>query len=125
MAVRLAVADAGLGQTFLREAVLQTIVCDVDESPGAVEAIAVAAGPSKVLGLRLVLGHVFDGYRGTNGVDLGGVRGHRAGQWLLERVAREHSLDSAAWARSAGSAFRRAQEHSPCPFVVVPRRRRR
>jgi two-component system, NarL family, sensor histidine kinase UhpB len=150
MAVRLAVADAGLGETFLREAVLQTIVCGVDESPGAVEAIAVATGPSKGLGLRLVLGHVFDGYRGTNGVDLGGVRGHRAGQWLLERVAREHSLDSAAdrrcgsrrprersladrwrgggggdrrwlawpvsaWARSAESAFSRAQEHSPLP----------
>jgi nucleotide-binding universal stress UspA family protein len=96
MAVRLGLADAGLNPTFLSEAVMQTIVCAVDESPGAVDAIVVAAGLSKRLGLRLVLAHVVDGYRRTNGVEVGSVPAHREGQRLLERVARTHSLESAA-----------------------------
>jgi nucleotide-binding universal stress UspA family protein len=94
--VRRGVADAGLSQTFLSEAVMQTIVCAVDESPGADEAIEVAAGLSKRLRLRLVLAHVVDGYRRTNGADTGSVQAHRAGQRLLERIARRHKLESAA-----------------------------
>src|SRR5947207_2103161 len=80
----------------LREAVMQTIVCAVDESPGAAEAVAVAAGLSKDLRLRLVLAHVVDGYRHTNGVGMGGVQAQEEGRRLLERVALEHSLVSAA-----------------------------
>ena len=67
MAVRPASADARLNPTLPSEAVMQTIVCAVDESSGAVEAIAVAAGLSRGLRLRLVLAHVVDGYRHTNG----------------------------------------------------------
>jgi nucleotide-binding universal stress UspA family protein len=96
MAVRLGLANAGLNQTFLIEAVMQTIVCAVDESPGAVEAIAVAAGLSRGLRLRLVLAHVVDGYRHTNGVHTASVQAHREGQRLLERVARKHNLETAA-----------------------------
>ncbi|MFL5859647.1 MAG: universal stress protein [Solirubrobacteraceae bacterium] len=72
---------------------MQTIVCAVDESLGAAEAIAVAAGLSERLGLRLVLAHVVDGDRRTNGVRLGGLQAHQAGQRLLERIARKHNLE--------------------------------
>ena len=75
---------------------MQTIVCAVDESPGAAEAISVAAGLSKDLRLRLVLAHVVDGYSRTNGVGMGGVQARQGGQRLLERVARKHSLESGA-----------------------------
>ena len=79
MAVRLGVADAELSPTFRSEAVMQTIVCAVDESPGAAEAIAVAADLSKRLGLRLVLAHVVEGHRRTKGADPGGVQAHSNG----------------------------------------------
>jgi nucleotide-binding universal stress UspA family protein len=75
---------------------MQTIVCAVDESPGAAEAIEVAAGLSKDLGLRLVLAHVVNGDRRRNSVDTGRVQAHRAGHELLQRIARKHSLESAA-----------------------------
>jgi nucleotide-binding universal stress UspA family protein len=130
MAVRLAVADAGLGKTFLREAVLQTIVCAVDESPGAAEAIAVAATLSERLGLRLVLAHVADGYRRTNGADIGGVQEYREGQRLLERIARKHSLESAADRRAevgdrASELSRIAGEEAAVVIVMGSRGRYR
>jgi nucleotide-binding universal stress UspA family protein len=110
--------------------VLQTIVCAVDESPGAAEAIAVAAALSEGLGLRLVLAHVVDGYRRTNGVDLGGVQGHRCGQRLLERVAQTHSLESTADRRAevgdrASELSRIAGEEAAVVIVVGSRGRYR
>ena len=130
MAVRLGLADAELSPTFLSEAVMQTIVCAVDESPGAAEAIAVAAGLSKRLGLRLVLAHVVDGYRRTNGADTDGVQAHRAGQRLLERVARKHSLESVADRRAevgdrASELSRIAGEEAAVVIVVGSRSRYR
>jgi nucleotide-binding universal stress UspA family protein len=108
--------------------VLQTIVCAVDESPGAAEAIAVAAGLSTGLGLRLVLAHVVDGYRRANGVDMGGVQAHRRGQRLLERVARTHGLESAADRRAevgdrASELSRIAGEEAAVVIVVGSRGR--
>jgi len=96
MAVLLGWADAGLSPTFLSEAVMQTIVCAVDESPGADEAIAVASGLSARLRLRLVLAHVVDGSRRTNGADTDSVQARQAGQRLLERIVRKHKLERAA-----------------------------
>jgi nucleotide-binding universal stress UspA family protein len=94
MAVRQGLSDAELSPTFLSEAVMQTIVCAVSESSGGAEAIAVAAGLSKGLGVRLVLAHVVDGYRRSDGVEINGVQAHRAGQLLLDRAARRHSLEN-------------------------------
>ena len=74
---------------------MQTIVCAVDESPGADEAIEVAAGLSARLRLRLVLAHVVDGYHRTNGADTGSMQARQAGQQLLERIARKHKLERA------------------------------
>jgi nucleotide-binding universal stress UspA family protein len=84
----------------LRKAVMQTILCAVDESTGAAEAVAVAAGLSKGLGLRLVLAHVTAGYRRTSGIDTGAVQERDSGRRLLDQVAREHSLESAADCRA-------------------------
>jgi nucleotide-binding universal stress UspA family protein len=95
MAARRGIADAGLTQTS-EGSVMKTIVCAVDESPGAAEAVAVAARLSKALGLRLVLAHVVDGVGRSNGVGMSGVHAHQRGQRLLERVARAHSLESGA-----------------------------
>ena len=75
---------------------MKTIVCAVDESPGAAEAIAVASGLSNDLGLRLVLAHVVDGYPPTNGMTMGGIQAQDGGQRLLERIARTHSLEGGA-----------------------------
>jgi nucleotide-binding universal stress UspA family protein len=86
---------------LLKELVMKTIVCAVDESPGAAEALAVAASLSSDLGLRLVLAHVVDGHRRTNGRVIGGARAQQGGQRLLERVAHKHSL--------GGDADRRAE----------------
>jgi nucleotide-binding universal stress UspA family protein len=67
---------------------MATIVCGVDGSPGAGEAVRVASGLSEALGARLVLAHVAarrEGLRGTQVQD-GATR-------LLERVAQEHGLN--------------------------------
>jgi nucleotide-binding universal stress UspA family protein len=80
---------------------VQTIVCAVDGSAGAAEAVAVAAGLSKGLGLRLVLAHVAVGYRRiTDGVNTSAAHERDSGRRLLDQVAREHSLESAADCRA-------------------------
>ena len=130
MAVRLGVADAELSPTFRSEAVMRTIVCAVDESPGAAEAIAVAADLSMRLGLRLVLAHVVEGHRGTKGADPGGVQAHTTGQRVLEQVARTHNLESVADRRAeAGDRARElsriASEEAAAVIVVGSRGRHR
>jgi nucleotide-binding universal stress UspA family protein len=130
MVVGPVLADAWQRQRVLREAVMQTIMCAVDESPGAAEAIVVAAGLSKTLGLRLVLAHVVDLHRGADGVDLGGVQAHRAGQLLLERIARTYKLETAADRRGevgdrASELSRIASEEVAALIVVGSRGRYR
>lgn len=107
---------------------MQTIVCAVDESPGAAEAVSVAAGLSKDLRLRLVLAHVVDGR--TNGVGTGGVLARQEGQRLLERVALNHSLESAADRRAevgdrVSELSRIASEEAAVVIVVGSRSRYR
>jgi nucleotide-binding universal stress UspA family protein len=92
---------------------MQTIMCAVDESAGAVEAIAVAAGLSKGLGLRLVLAHVVDGDRRTHGADIGRVQAQRAGQRLLERIVRAHLLESAVDRRAEVAVSRGRRPPAP------------
>jgi nucleotide-binding universal stress UspA family protein len=109
---------------------MQTIVCAVDESPGAAEAVSVAAGLSKDLRLRLVLAHVVDGYSRTNGVGIGGMQAREGGQRLLERVALKHSLESAADRRAevgdrVSELSRIASEEAAVVIVVGSRSRYR
>jgi nucleotide-binding universal stress UspA family protein len=128
MAVRLGVADAQLSPTFRSEAVMPTIVCAVDESPGAAEAIAVAVDLSKRLGLRLVLAHVVEGDRRTTGADPNGVGAHITGQRVLEQVTRKHNLESATDRRAeAGDRARElsriASEEAAAVIVIGSRGR--
>jgi nucleotide-binding universal stress UspA family protein len=75
---------------------MATIVCGVDGSPGAGEAVRVAARLSKALGLRLVLAHVAPSRDGLHG-----IAAQDRAVMLLERVAREQGLN--------GDADRRAE----------------
>jgi len=109
---------------------MKTIVCAVDESPGAAEAVAVASGLSNDLGLRLVLAHVVDGYRRTNGAGFNDLQAQQGGQRLLERIARKHSLESAADRRAevgdrASELSRIAGEEAAAVIVVGSRSRHR
>ena len=109
---------------------MQTIVCAVDESPGAAEAVSVAAGLSKDLRLRLVLAHVVHGYRRTNGLGTGGVQAQEEGRRLLERVALKHSLESATDRRAevgdrVSELSRIASEEAAVVIVVGSRSRYR
>jgi nucleotide-binding universal stress UspA family protein len=107
---------------------MQTMLCAVDESAGAAEAVAIAAGLSKGLGLRLVLAHVVAGYHHGNGVDLGGVQKQDSGKQLLERVARKHSLEGVADRRAEvgdpGSELSRIAGEEAAVVIVVGSRRR-
>jgi nucleotide-binding universal stress UspA family protein len=109
---------------------MKTIVCAVDESPGAAEALTVASCLSKNLDLRLVLAHVVDGYNRSNDVAVDGVEAQQAGQRLLERIARTHRLEAAADHRAevgdrASELARIAGEEAAAVIVVGSRRRSR
>jgi nucleotide-binding universal stress UspA family protein len=109
---------------------MKTIVCAVDESTGAAEAISVASGLSKNLGLRLVLAHVVDGHNRNNGVAVEGVEAQQGGQRLLERIARKHNLEAAADHRAevgdrASELSRIAGEEAAAVIVVGSRSRSR
>jgi nucleotide-binding universal stress UspA family protein len=109
---------------------MKTIVCAVDESAGAAEAITVASGLSKNLCLRLVLAHVVDGHHRRNGVALDGMEAQRGGQRLLERVSRKHSLEAAVDHRAevgdrASELSRIASEEAAAVIVVGSRSRSR
>jgi len=69
-----------------------TIVCGIDDSPGAAEALRVARTLSTTLNLRLVLAHIADGW--NTGVDEGVAtsQARRGGDRLLERAAGEPAL---------------------------------
>jgi nucleotide-binding universal stress UspA family protein len=77
-----------------------TIVCGLDDSPGAVEALCVARTLSTDLNLRLVLVHVAAGWNVAEGWTAGAdeslstSQARQGGDLLLERTAREHSLQA-------------------------------
>src|SRR5262249_18107150 len=106
---------------------MATILCAVDDSPGAGEAVRAASKLSGELGLRLVLAHVAAGYRLPDGV--GGVTGVQARQGaerLLERVAVEQGLDGTAERRAevgdrSSEVARIASEEAASLIVVGAR----
>jgi nucleotide-binding universal stress UspA family protein len=70
-----------------------TIVCGIDDSPGAIEALRVASALSADLAVRLVLAHVAGGWGGADeSLSTKGAR--EGGNRLLERTAREYSLEA-------------------------------
>ena len=73
---------------------MATIVCAVDESPGAREALRTASALSSALGLRLVLAHVAKRLRHPAAPAQAAARDR--GTSLLLRLCAEHGLDGRA-----------------------------
>jgi nucleotide-binding universal stress UspA family protein len=77
-----------------------TIVCGIDDSPGAAEALRVARTLSTELKTRLVLAHVAAAWNvaagWTQGADesVSTSQARQRGDRLLERAAREHNLQA-------------------------------
>jgi nucleotide-binding universal stress UspA family protein len=71
-----------------------TIVCGVDDSPGAIEAVRVARILSADFDVRLVLAHVAGGWASDAGESLTTNQARQGGNRLLEDAAREHGLDA-------------------------------
>jgi nucleotide-binding universal stress UspA family protein len=113
---------------------MATILCAVDDSPGAGEAIRTASRLSDELGLRLVLAHVAAGYRLPDGAaGVTGVQARQGAERLLERVAAQEGLDGTAERRAevgdrSSEVARIASEEAASLIVVGARtqgRRRR
>jgi nucleotide-binding universal stress UspA family protein len=71
-----------------------TMVCGIDDSPGAVEALRVARTLSSELNLRLVVAHVAPGWAAGADESLTTNQARKGGDRLLERAAREHNLQA-------------------------------
>jgi nucleotide-binding universal stress UspA family protein len=70
------------------------IICGVNESPGAIDAVRVASALSAGFETRLVLAHVAYGWTDTRTKSLTTEQGRQGGNRLLERIARESSLQA-------------------------------
>jgi len=68
-----------------------TIVCGIDDSSGAIDALRVACALSAGFDARLVLAHVADGWADGSDDSLTTNQGREGGNRLLERKAREHN----------------------------------
>src|SRR5687768_11824357 len=83
---------AAIDATTAKEARVATIVCAVDDSPGAIEALRVAGALSAGFDVRLVLAHAAGGWAGPGGESLSMAQALEGGRRLVARVAREHEL---------------------------------
>ena len=93
----------------------RTVVCGVNESPGARHAARVAGALSEGLGLRLVLAHVVDGAAvadGTIGDDESVMTtdARAGGKRLLDRLVAEQHIDGAVQRIEVGDAAERLAE---------------
>jgi nucleotide-binding universal stress UspA family protein len=90
---------------------LGTIVCAVDSSAGAAEAVRAASRLSQDLGLRLVLAHVASGHRLEDGpAGVSGRLAQEGAERLLAQVVRVHGLN--------GKAERRAEVGTPVDLIL-------
>jgi nucleotide-binding universal stress UspA family protein len=71
-----------------------TIVCGVDDSLGAVEAVRVARILSEDFDVRLVLAHVAGGWASDVGESVTTSQARQGGNRLLEDASREHSPEA-------------------------------
>lgn len=108
---------------------MATIVCGIDDSPGAVEAVRVASALSAGFDVRLVLAHVAAGWS-ASGADesLTASQARQGGARLLERTAREHDLEAeqrVEVGEPAEALSRIAAEEGASMIVVGSRRQGR
>jgi nucleotide-binding universal stress UspA family protein len=110
---------------------MPTLVCAVDDSPGAAEALRVAGRLTTQLGARLVLAHVAADVRiDTRDAAVRSVHARRSASVLLERLAHEHGLSGRADQRAdigdeAESLARIAAEEAATLIVLGARRQGR
>jgi nucleotide-binding universal stress UspA family protein len=105
-----------------------TIVCGIDDSPGAVAALRVARTLSADLKLRLVLAHVAAGWSAGADESLTTNQARQGGDRLLERAAREHDLQAerrVEVGEPAQALARIAAEEAATLIVVGSRRQGR
>jgi nucleotide-binding universal stress UspA family protein len=105
-----------------------TIVCAVDDSPGAIEALRVAGALSAGFDVRLVLAHAAGGWAGPGGESLSMAQALEGGRRLVARVAREHKLKAeqrVEVGEPAGALSRIAAEEAATVIVVGSRRQGR
>jgi nucleotide-binding universal stress UspA family protein len=70
------------------------IVCGIDGSPGAVEALRVAKSLCANLNVRLVLAHIASGWESGADESLTTNQARLGGNRLIEQAAREHDLNA-------------------------------
>lgn len=92
-----------------------TVVCGVNQSPGARHAARVAGALSEQLGLRLVLAHVVDGFTVLDGsVDNDEsesmTEAREGGKRLLDQLVLEHHINGADQRIEVGDAAERLAE---------------
>jgi nucleotide-binding universal stress UspA family protein len=113
---------------------LATIVCGIDDSPGAVEALRIARTLSADLKLRLVLAHIAPGWNVAAGWTQGANeslstnQARQGGDRLLERAAREYDLQAerrVEVGEPADALARIAAEEAATLIVVGSRRQGR
>ncbi len=73
---------------------MATIVCGIDDSAGAAEALRVARALSADFAVRLVVAHVAEGWAGGADESLTTHQARQGGNRLLERTVRNHDLEA-------------------------------
>lgn len=104
---------------------MAAIVCGIDDSPGAREALRVAHTLSAEFDVRLVLAHVADGWASGGDESLTRNQSRQGGNRLLERAACEHNLEAerrVEVGKPAETLARIAAEEAAILIVVGSRR---
>ncbi|MGB2951808.1 MAG: universal stress protein [Gaiellaceae bacterium] len=107
-----------------------TIVCGIDDSRGAAEALRVASALSERLQLRLVLVHVAPGFRTAEGADsVTAVQARTGAEGLVERIAKKHiangSVDKRAEVGDPAEVLAQIAAEESADLIVLGSRRRR
>ena len=105
---------------------MATLVCGIDDSPGAVEALRVARTLSRDLNLRLVLAHVAPGFVADGGDSLTMSHARSGGDRLLERLDPGHDLHAERRVEvgDAPSALAQIAAEEAATLIVIGARRR-
>src|ERR671931_153468 len=105
--------------------VVAAIVCGIDESPGALEALRVASALSAQFDARLVLAHIADGWAAGSDESLTTSQARQGGNRMLERAAREHDVKAerrVEVGEPAEALARIASEEAASMIIVGSRR---
>lgn len=105
---------------------MAAIVCGIDDSAGALEALRVANTLSAQFQARLVLAHIAHGWAGDSDGSVTTNQGRQGGRRLLERVAQEHNpaAERRIEVGEPAEALARIASEEAATLIVVGSRRR-